>query len=312
MWETRRSIKVGCGSVLLALGAMAQQAERTPVFDAASIRIVAEGGQGMMKVLGPGYLVMRGGPGTGDPGRIVWGGATMTMLLTRAWGVDAARIVGPDWLHWQTLYRVEATMPANTTKERFRKMFRNLLIERFQLRLRHESRPYPGYRLVVAPGGPKLKPASHAEPPPLSAGAVDSKGCPILRNETRQFEARSHTGAVCDSYRDMSMAEFTQSVYLIGAARLPDGSAGHIVDGTGLTGTYDFTLRFDGASGSRRVITVRGARVGETPALEDVGSGLPDVFTAMERQLGLKLRKVKDIPLDTIVIESGNPIPIAN
>jgi uncharacterized protein (TIGR03435 family) len=202
-------------------------------------------------------------------------------------------------------------MPASTTKEQFGQMLQDFLIERFRLTLRHETRTYPGYRLVVATGGPKLKPASHAEPPPLSAGAVDSKGCPILRNATREFEAMSHTGAACLSYRDMSMADFARSVYLIGAARLPDGSQGHIVDGTGLTGAYDFTLRFDASSGAGRATAV-GSRAGKAMALDEVGSGLPDVFTAMRRQLGLELRKVKDIPLDTIVIESGNPIPREN
>jgi uncharacterized protein (TIGR03435 family) len=132
-----------------------------------------------------------------------------------------------------------------------------------------------------------------------------------LRDGTRQFGALSRSGAVCISYQDMSMTEFSRSDYLIGAARMPDGSQGHIVDETGLTGNYDFKLNFDGAAGSRRAVIV-GSRAGEAPSQDEVGSGLPDVFTAMERQLGLKLRKVNAIPLDTIVIEDGNPVPLEN
>jgi uncharacterized protein (TIGR03435 family) len=85
---------------------------------------------------------------------------------------------------------------------------------------------------------------------------------------------------------------------------MPDGSQGHIVDKTGLAGTYDFRLIFDGAAGSRRAMSI-GTRVGEAPSQDEVGSDLRDVFNAMERQLELGLLKVKAIPLDTIVIETA-------
>ena len=106
------------------------------------------------------------------------------------------------------------------------------------------------------------------------------------------------------------MKDFSRSASLLGSARLPDGSVGHIVDETGLTGNYDFTLIFDGSTGALRATV--GARAGEAPELSDVGSGLPTVFTALERQLGLRLRRVNTIPLDTIVIGAGSPVPLDN
>jgi uncharacterized protein (TIGR03435 family) len=106
------------------------------------------------------------------------------------------------------------------------------------------------------------------------------------------------------------MAEFSQGYSLIGYARLPDGSEGHIIDATGLAGRYDFTLRFDSSTDPRR--TVVGARAGEAPNRDDVGSGLPNIFTALERQLGLRLQKVDAIPMDSIVVDSGNPVPTEN
>ena len=106
------------------------------------------------------------------------------------------------------------------------------------------------------------------------------------------------------------MTAFSRSPSLIGYARLPDGSQGHIVDETGLAGIYDFKLIFDGRMGTQAPIV--GSRVGEALTQDDVGSGLPDIFTALQRELGLRLQKVNAIPLDTIVIEEGNPIPLNN
>lgn len=293
--------KITCTILLLALPALTQERELIPTFDAASIKIVAEDGRGFM----------RGGPGTSDPGRVVWAGAEMRDLLTRAWGIDYDRLVGPDWIHRPTLYRLEATMPSDTTMARFQAMLQNLLIERFNLKVHHETRRYPGYKLVVAPGGPKLKPSvSHASPPPLSVGPVDSQGCPIIRNGRHSFAAQARSGAVCITYEDVSMTDFSQDFNLLGSARLPDGSIGHIVDETGLSEHYDFKLRFDNSTNTRPPVI--GPRVGEAVTRDEVGSGLPGVFSALEKQLGLRLQKAAAIPMDTIVVDAGNPVPTEN
>lgn len=48
------------------------------------------------------------------------------------------------------------------------------------------------------------------------------------------------------------------------------------------------------------------------PPQESDPSGLPNIFKAVEQQLGLKLVKMKDIPLDTIVIDRVERIPAGN
>jgi uncharacterized protein (TIGR03435 family) len=48
-------------------------------------------------------------------------------------------------------------MPPDTQKEQFQLMMQKLLAERFHLAVHHETRNFPGYELVVAKGGPKLK-----------------------------------------------------------------------------------------------------------------------------------------------------------
>jgi uncharacterized protein (TIGR03435 family) len=64
-----------------------------------------------------------------------------------------------------------------------------------------------------------------------------------------------------------------------------------VVDKTGLTGTYDIVLKFATAN--------------------DPDSNLPDIFTALQEQLGLKLVPQK-VPVDLLVIDHVDKIPTDN
>jgi len=64
-----------------------------------------------------------------------------------------------------------------------------------------------------------------------------------------------------------------------------------VVDRTGLKGTYDFTLSYAPAN--------------------DVGSSLPDFFTALQEQLGLKLESRK-VPVDFLIIDHVDREPTEN
>ena len=112
-----------------------QGADSNVTFDAASVKPAGP--------LVPGATGgMRGGPGTGDPGRITIPRATMSDLLAQAYDVWLDQISGPEWLNDRSAnaYRIDATLPPNTTSEKFRLMLQNLLAERFHLRLRHETK----------------------------------------------------------------------------------------------------------------------------------------------------------------------------
>jgi uncharacterized protein (TIGR03435 family) len=288
-------------------------------FDAASVRILADSSDALRRVLlnkGFDALARQGGPGTSDPGRWRWVGANLKQLLAKAWDVDDTRIVGPDWLGRDTYYTVQATMPPNTSREQFQQMLQNLVIERFQLKLHHETRTYPGYQLTIAPGGPKLKASASPESGDLPFlhswnGKVDADDCPVLEQARERAEAKTPSGGDCLRFQSFSMAEFVVDRSLTAAVPQPNGSPSHIVDKTGLTGRYDFSLRFDTSGDSRKVVV--GPRVRESmPADDGVGSGLPNVFTAIQRELGLKLEKVSDIPVDVVVIDQGRPVPTDN
>lgn len=81
-----------------------------------------------------------------------------------------------------------------------------------------------------------------------------------------------------------------------------------VVDKTGLTGVYDFNLRWSRLSAEAGPAGSGDPLQGGAPA--PTGSGL-DLFGAFEKQLGLKLEPAKD-PIQVLVVDKGNRIPAEN
>ena len=76
-------------------------------------------------------------------------------IIRIAHGVANFQLVAPDWTT-RVRFDIEARPPgAYTTAERSA-MLRNLLADRFKLRVHREKRAVTGYALRVAPGGHKL------------------------------------------------------------------------------------------------------------------------------------------------------------
>jgi uncharacterized protein (TIGR03435 family) len=101
---------------------------------------------------------MRGGPGTADPERMTWSGATLQALLISAYGVKTDQISGPGWLESER-YDVEAKVPPGSTRPQSILMLQNLLADRFRLTLHKDTKEFSVYELTVAKDGPKLKPS---------------------------------------------------------------------------------------------------------------------------------------------------------
>src|SRR5579862_99734 len=148
-----------------------------PSFEVASVRLDRTVYSGDVNPI-------RGGPGTSDPGRIIFTKLALRFLISQAYDIEADRIEGPDWLKdlYGHSYTITATMPPDTTKEQFRLMLQNLLAERFGLKMHREVRSLPGFVLTAAPGGPKL---SEWTPEPISDGPIphwseDAQGYPVL------------------------------------------------------------------------------------------------------------------------------------
>jgi len=134
-------------------------------------------------------------------------------LICESFAVKCSDILGaPDWLdrqHYDLDAKVEGD--ARLTQEQMRPLLQNLLEERFHLKTHHELKLVPGYALVVAKGGSKLKANTGAPVSGASSG----------------FEFKFQNTSV-DAIAHAVGYELKQPV----------------VDKTGLTGKYDFDLIF--------------------------------------------------------------------
>ena len=284
-------------AVLLCWGCAAGQTPgATPAFEVASVKPA------------PPYVAgvdheMRGGPGTDDPGQITYPRTWLRALLTMAYGVRADQISGPEWLATEA-YSIVAKISPNTTKDQFNLMLQSLLAERFQLTLHHEKRDFQVYELLVAEGGPRIKPA----PPDSDAGSAPlAPTQPPYAYPVRQPGApmamKTFDGMVRSAHRQ-TMAQFAELLGQMVNMSNGDGvlaggpPIAHVVDGTGMAGTFDFSLEFAGSM---------------LPANEAsaAGGGGPSLFIALEKQLGLKLVK-KKASLDVLVIDHVDKVPTEN
>jgi len=117
--------------------------------------------------------------------------------------------------------------------------------------------------------------------------AADADGYPILPPSVNFSMLSGHARVREVKERMANFAEF-----LSGVADLP------VIDETGLDGEYGFTLSW--------IMKIQGS----PPAQAGTELG-PDLFEALERQLGLKLEASRT-PIEMLVIDSAEKTPVAN
>jgi uncharacterized protein (TIGR03435 family) len=207
------------------------------------------------------------------------------ILVSMAFGVlDFQRIQGlPDWCAFGSEgYDIDAKVadsdvPAWKKQDptEFRDALRSLLEDRFHLKAHFETRDAPAYALVVAKNGPKFKPATPGETYPN--GRHDREGKPML-GIYGKFEPGSDDGHLLGQAASMeALAGYLTVQPVLGRP---------VVDHTGLTGTYDFSMPIQGVWGTNR-----------QPADSEVS-----IFTVIQDSLGLKLEPAK-APVQFLVID---------
>lgn len=262
-----------CCSFLFCEILFGQNSTAAPAFEAASVRKSADpSARGMM----------RGGPGSEDPSRIVFRNAPLTLVLTAVGGLRRNQISGPDWLDSEP-FDIEARIPAGATKEQVGQMMQSLLVERFKMTVHHETQRFDGYRLEVAKNGPKFKEAN-----PGGAPVPAAPGFPAL--------APGRTTGVATQGGEKFQLTARQQTLKVLLDVLQAQLGAQVENRTNLTGQYDYNVEF---------IPPR------RQAQADADGAVPDIFTAMEEQLGLKLAKA-NVALDVLVIDRAEKTPIEN
>jgi uncharacterized protein (TIGR03435 family) len=184
---------------------------------------------------------------------------TVVTCIKLAYHVQDRQIVGPGWLG-SDRFDITAKADGTADEDTMKRMLQSLLADRFGLSFHREPREMSVILLTVANGGAKLKPTA----------APDAK----------PFRENSANGTIAKS---MPIGEFAD--FLSGPLEIP------IVDQTGLTGKYDFTLDF-------------------TPYLPDPAKNMdgtrPDTTAilkaALNDELGLKMTAGK-APVDVLVVD---------
>jgi uncharacterized protein (TIGR03435 family) len=268
-------------------------------FEVASVKPAGQQGDGPR-------IVMSGGPGTSDPGQITYLRVPLKRLIAVAYGTDLDQILGPDWL--TDRYDLTAKIPSGATKEQFSLMLQDLLATRFKIVLHHETQFSEVYELVLAKSGPKLKKsvespsAAPDQPRQLQSPSdihLSRDGFPQLPSGVGTLAA-ARDGRMFVTFNKFSLTDLTAWLGLPLSALTETGtvSLGRVVDKTGLAGIFDFTLEFAGTLGP-----------GGAYPPPDLGG--PDLFTALEKQLGLKLEERKG-STDVLVIDHSEKTPTEN
>jgi uncharacterized protein (TIGR03435 family) len=85
------------------------------------------------------------------------------------------------------------------------------------------------------------------------------------------------------------------------ATQKMDSPTAHVADKTGMTGHYSFKLEYS-----------QPMPPGFTLPPDSPGADMPDLFTVVRSQLGLRLNKTVDVPVDVVVVESVDKVPTEN
>ena len=212
--------------------------------------------------------VSAGGSGTSYPElapggrRLVASGQYLMALLMFAYDVSPLQVSGVPSAFFQERYDIEATCEEPMTKEQLPHLLGSLLEERFRMSIHRELKQQPVYALIVGKGGSRLHETTH-------------------KSEQPGFRQVGHTF----TFTNATMAN------LVGV--LSQVAGRKVLDKTGLTGRFDFTLGY---------APDRGAAAG------DGSDRLPEsVFTALREQLGLDLAPQRS-QIEFIVVDRIEPL----
>jgi uncharacterized protein (TIGR03435 family) len=243
---------------------------------------------------------------TGD--RIETRAIPLNFLITFGWDLNPNNresiANAPNWLNtakFDILAKAGDNVPVDKfasgnliNYEALRSMLRAMLTERFQMKWHMEDRPVTAYTLIAVK--PRLKPTldpterTRCKEGPGPDGKDPRIASPVLNRLI--------------TCQNMTIAQIGDELQHVAGGYIYNP----VVDGTGLKGSYDFTLSFSSAD---RILPNTGGGAGSSDTSSADPNGALSVFDAISRQLGLKLEKTKR-PYPVLVIDHMEETPTAN
>ena len=191
-------------------------------------------------------------------------------LITFAFGLHPKQLVNsPAWIDEKFDVDGVPDVDGQPNLAQMRLLIQDALATRFGLKFHHDQRELAVYALTVAKGGPKLTVTTDPPSAPVNFGFTQL-GRLRVTNATMKNVCEGMQGAVMDK---------------------------PVVDQTGLTDRYDFTLNW--TPDESQFAQMGGYK---PPAQEDP-SAPPSLYTALQEQLGLKFENTR-ANVDTFVIDS--------
>jgi uncharacterized protein (TIGR03435 family) len=245
--------------IAIAVVCLAQSPEKGPTFEVASIKPAEPGARGM------GVQRQAGG-------RVSMKNVTLRLLITMAWDIRDHQLVGaPGWFdseHFDIVAKPETEIPRTPEgNDKLMLMVQALVTERFGFAFHRETKEMPIYALVVAKNGPKLAASEPGSQNSLMMGRGKLEG---------------------------------KNMKISALAKILTNPLGRtVVDKTGLTGDYNFTVEW-----TPDVNESMGPKGMPSEAPRDATS-MPDgpsLFTALQEQLGLRLESQKG-PVEMLVVD---------
>jgi uncharacterized protein (TIGR03435 family) len=258
-------------TVLLAAatyGVFAQDAPR-PAFQAASVKLNTEN---------PPNRGLRPLPG----GRLTARNASLEQLIVVAYSVQRYQLIGgPSWMGTDG-FDIEAKGEGEANNAQVWQMLQSLLADRFKLSMHRETKELPVYNLTGAKG-------AFNPPAPQEGGCVPmDPTAPPPRGSLPCGVPRIGMSGVIDA------AKFSTAQLVMTLATVLGRP---VIDHTGFTGTFDIHLNFTPDTSTQGL---PGGALGAAPPESDPTR--PNIFDALQEQLGLKLTSSKG-PVEVLVID---------
>lgn len=197
--------------------------------------------------------------------------STLNDLITFGYGIHVKQISGGQaWMDSEKFDIIAQPKDEGQPNEKqLKTMIQKLLADRFKLTFHREKKELAVYAVAIAKGGSKLN---------KSEGAPN--GLPALF-------FRGLGGLIVKNANIGDFASLMQTTVLDRP----------VVDQTGLTGRWDFTLDWTPDEFQFAGMGVK------MPPPPNSGETKPDLFTAIQEQIGLKLESTK-APVETFIIDS--------
>ena len=268
---------------ILVQSASAQSTDNPAAFEVATIKINRSGNRRAT------YAVMP------RDGRLTITNVTVYALSQDAFGSPSRLVNAPDWTRSQRVDVVaKAASPVSAAV--LQRMLQPLLADSFKLATHREDRDTDVFGLVVATPnrlGPQLRKSEDACDDRVGTAAF-----------ARADEGARNQRGTCGILPGGAGRIVARGLDMPGLAAFIGSSPGRmVIDQTGLTGRFDVDLTYTPSFATSEALAQRG---GGTPPPGVDPSG-PTIITALEEQLGLKLRPTR-APVVFIIVDHVEPL----